>query len=83
MPTEKSAVTTNGKKSAEAIVPRRKKLGKGRTIQSVNLKCMFQATTPTMCETKAYLRRSTNNIGSEKNFAWKRKGEKTKYVRNA
>ena len=28
LPTEKSAVTTNGKKSAEAIVPR-KKLGKG------------------------------------------------------
>ena len=27
---------------------------------------MFQAITPTKCETKAYLRRSTNNIGSEK-----------------
>ena len=27
---------------------------------------MFQATTPTMCETEAYLRGSTNNIGSGK-----------------
>ena len=27
---------------------------------------MFQAITPTKCETEAYLRRSTNNIGSEK-----------------
>ena len=27
--------------------------------------------------------KNTNNIGSEKNFAWKRKGEKTEYVGNA
>ena len=45
---------------------------------------MFQAITPTKCETEAYMRRNTNNIGSEKkNFAWKRKGEKTEYVGNA
>ena len=76
----KSIVTTNYEKSAEVIVPR-KKTWEGPNNSNCRIGMYVPNICPTECETEAYLRGSTNNIG--KKCIRKRKGKETDYVGNA